>query len=438
MSLRRVLGGLMMCGGVAVAVGCSLADEGEPSSQSAMAGAGQTGGTPGSGGSGAVTPGAGSGSVLPGAGSGSVTPGGGTGAGGVGTGGAAGSGTTPGAGAGGMSGSGTGVGGAGGPPGGPYTVPRGMSPGCGKQNGTDEPGKYTSHDIEVTGVDPYWLTMKKPSAGQAPYTFTHRSFAIRLPTGYDPNKKYPLVFQGGGCGNTDGTSGKTGGDKIIPDSAVGEGIAVGLSYVYPDGAGACFADEGDNTYEIPYWDAVYKQITDNYCVDLEKVFIGGYSSGAWLAYTTAFARGGVVRGMGAGAGGIREERPAPTTVPFAAFLVTGEDDGANPVHKVKDNTTCAGTEAEGCWKGKIICGFPGAETCYDTGSAHARDEILKRNGCVGTATVQYDKWPDCKQYTGCPAAFPVVYCMPAGGHTGGEDRHNPGIWDFWKKLPAVP
>jgi hypothetical protein len=120
------------------------------------------------------------------------------------------------------------------------------------------------------------------------------------------------------------------------------------------------------------------------------------------------------------------------------MLITGEDDGANPVHKTKDATTCNGTEATGCWKGKTICGFPGAETCYDTGSAHARDEILKRNGCVGTDTEQYDKWPDCHKYKGCPAAFPVVYCMPAGGHTGGDDRHTPGIWDFWKKLPAVP
>jgi len=428
-----LLSGLVLCAVVAGVGACTVGDPSDSEPGGATAGtASAQGGTTGSGGTTGTTPGAGSTSVQPGAGTSGVIPTGGTG---TGTGGVAAGGVS----AGGMSTAGTGTGGTTvTPPGGPYTVPRGKSAGCGKQNGTDEPGKYTSHDIEVTGVDPYWLTMKKPYAGQASYTFTHRSFAIRLPTNYDPNKAYPMVFQGGGCGNTDGTSGKTGGDKMIPDAAIGEGIAVGLSYVYPDGAGACFADDGENTYELPYWDAVYKQITDNYCVDLEKVFAGGYSSGAWMAYTTAFARGGKIRGMGAGAGGIREKRPAASTVPFAAFLITGEDDGANPVHKTKNNTPCTGTEAEGCWKGNTICGFPAAADCYDTGSAHARDEILKRNGCVGTATVQYDKWPDCQQYTGCPAAFPVVYCMPAGGHTGGDDRHNPGTWDFWKKLPPVP
>ncbi|HET9952853.1 MAG TPA: hypothetical protein VFQ61_00035 [Polyangiaceae bacterium] len=319
-----------------------------------------------------------------------------------------------------------------------YSVPRGASKGCGIRSFSDKPGEYTSHDIDVMGVDSYWLTMRVPYAGQAPYTFTHRSFSVRLPRGYDPQKAYPLVFQGGGCGNTDGTSGKNGADKLVPDDASSEAIAVGLSYVYPDGAGACFADDGENTYELPYWDAVYAAVTASYCVDLEKVFIGGFSSGAWMAYTVAFARAGLVRGIGTGAGGMREKHPARSIIPFAAFMVTGLDDDANPIHRTKDGTSCTGSEADGCWKGKLICGTPGAESCFDTGSAHARDEILKRNGCVGTDTVQHGEWSDCRRYTGCPAAFPVVYCTPPGGHTSGDDRHNPGTWNLWKALPAVP
>jgi poly(3-hydroxybutyrate) depolymerase len=341
-------------------------------------------------------------------------------------------------GSGGSAGSG-GTGGSGGtPPGGPYDVPRGKSVGCGTVNLEDEPGAYEVHDLNVPGVDSYWLTEREPYAGQSPYTFEFRSYAIRLPVGYDPNVPYPIVFQGGGCGNTDGTSGHTGGRDMLPDSGEGQAIQVGLSYVYPDGAGACFQDEGANTYELPYFDAVYAEINSKYCIDLEKVFIGGYSSGAWMAYSMAFARGGVIRGIGTGAGGIRADRPPESELPFAAFMITGEDDGANPVHDTKDGSTCGGTEAEGCWKGETICGFPGAEDCEDEGSAAARDHILERNGCVGTTTEQFGIWPDCKKYTGCPAAFPVVYCMPAGGHTDGEDRLNPGVWDFWSALPAVP
>ena len=435
MSLRPIACGLSLIGAVAIAVGCveSPAADGPLGPGSTGGGTPGAGGTPAGGGTSGVVPGAGTSGVVPGGGTSGVVPGGGTNpGGGVGPGG----GTNPGGGSDpGVSGAG---GGGGSPPGGPYTVPRGNSTGCGKQNGTDEPGVYTSHDIEVTGVDPYWLTERKPYAGQAPYTFTHRAFSVRLPTGYDPNKAYPMVFQGGGCGNTDGTSGKTGATKMIPNDQGGEGIAIGLSYVYPDGAGACFADEYANTYELQYWDAVYKQVTENYCVDMGKVFIGGYSSGAWMAYSMSFARGGKIRGMGAGAGGIRAERPPESDVPFAAMMITGLDDGGNPIHKTKNNTPCAGTEAEGCWNGQTICGFPGATDCVDTGSAAARDHILMRNGCVGNATEQYAQWPECKKYTGCPAAFPVVYCMVPGGHTDGGERLNPGVWNFWKTLPAVP
>lgn len=319
-----------------------------------------------------------------------------------------------------------------------YDVPRGKSQGCGREADGETPGQFKLHDIDVTGVDDYWLTEREPDPGQAPYTFTHRNYGLRLPKNYDPERAYPLVFQGAGCGNTDGLSGKNGADKIVPDDAVSDAITVGLSYLYAEGAGACFGDDGENNYELPYWDAVYAELTENYCVDLEKVFIGGFSSGAWMSLTVSFARAGLVRGVGTGAGGIREKHPERSDIPFAAFLVTGANDENNPIHRTKDGTSCSGSEADGCWKDKIICGFPGAESCYDTGSAHARDEILRRNGCTGSDTEQYGEWTDCKRYTGCPAAFPVVYCTPPVEHDAGGDRHVPGIWNFWKTLPAVP
>jgi poly(3-hydroxybutyrate) depolymerase len=52
------------------------------------------------------------------------------------------------------------------------------------------------------------------------------------------------------------------------------------------------------------------------------------------------------------------------------------------------------------------------------GTAPARDAILARNGCVGTATAQYDPaFPLCVKYTGCPANAPVVWCSVTGaGH----------------------
>src|SRR6185503_13057271 len=103
---------------------------------------------------------------------------------------------------------------------------------------------------------------------------------------------------------------------------------------------------------------------------------------AWEAYTLGLARGGVIRGISAGAGGLRMERPPPSGIPIAAILLTGTGDGANPIDA-------------------------------DTGSALARDEILMTNGCVGTETMPFTASDNnCVQYTGCPAEFPVVWCTP--------------------------
>ena len=50
------------------------------------------------------------------------------------------------------------------------------------------------------------------------------------------------------------------------------------------------------------------------------------------------------------------------------------------------------------------------------GSAVARDEILMRNGCTGTATKTWSGSNQCQEYTGCPAAYPVIWCPINGGH----------------------
>ncbi len=329
---------------------------------------------------------------------------------------------------------GAGTAGSGG--GGPLAVPRGMSAGCGVQNGANEPGNYTRHDIDVPGVDQAYIAEHPDNQGG--YDWEHRNYMIRIPSNYDPTVAYPLVFSGGGCGG-DATI-DDGGPSYVPDDDTV--IRVGLSYMWGDGQGACFQDDGVNTPDIPYFDAAYADIIANNCVDLEKVFIGGYSSGAWMAYTTGFARGGIIRGIVPGSGGIRAERPPESPIPFAFFGIVGGMDTANPQHDTSDGTSCAGTEADGCWKGEIICGTPGGEDCVDEGSGHARDLILERNGCTGGFTgpsEQFGIWPDCLKYTTCPAHFPVVFCIPPDeGHGTGGDRFSEGAWQLMSALPPVP
>jgi polyhydroxybutyrate depolymerase len=284
-----------------------------------------------------------------------------------------------------------------------FAVPRGMSAGCGKlPPGNDSSDNYTKHDLVVTGVDPQFIADHPSDPGNnGGYTYTMRNYYVKLPSGYDQNTPYAVTFGGGGCGNTSGDSGKGGGQQASGIAA----IQIGMSYVYS--GGACFEDGYSNTPEVPYFDAMIAEISANYCVNLEKVFVGGYSSGAWESITLGLARGGVIRGIATGAGGLRMDRPPPSNIPIAAILLTGAGDNTNP--------------ADG-----------------PTGSQLARDLIMQINGCVGTDSATFAGDGDCVQYTGCPAAFPVVWCRPPGGHTGGSAEHWAAVGAFWDALPPVP
>jgi poly(3-hydroxybutyrate) depolymerase len=305
--------------------------------------------------------------------------------GGAGATGAAGAGT---AGATGTAGAGTGTGGASGPPAG---VQSGMSSGCGMP-AMDPLSKYVMHNIMVT------LTTSKTG------DWTHRVYYIDLPAGYDSSKPYPILFGGAGCGGAPQTNGSSGGFGVLPTTN-SNAIQIGLSYTN----GSCFAQGGADNPEAPYFDAVLKEVEANYCVDKGRVFVGGYSSGGWLGYMLAFARGGVVRGISVAAGGIATmaNRPPDTMLPVAGLLLTGAIDTTNP--------------ASG-----------------PTGSDVAMNLMLQYNKCNGTDTVPWEiPCPSCAcvRYTGCPDQYPVVRCHPPGqGHTDGGGDFKTAIWKEWMML----
>jgi polyhydroxybutyrate depolymerase len=274
-----------------------------------------------------------------------------------------------------------------------------------------------------------------------PYDFTHRNYALQLPQNYQQGTAYPLVLEGGGCagGNTESGGGFSVGQ---PANAA---IQVGLSYVSSAQNGRCFADGGlacasnpadaggpstggaaslplcVNNPEMAYINAVIADIESKYCIDKGNVFIGGYSSGAWESMTMGCALADKIRAIGTADGGIRLHRPT-CVGPVAALMMAGQIDTVNPIGPIP----------------------PAQYTPYldSTGSGPERDDILSRNGCVGTATTPYETYANCVQYTGCPAAFPVVWCdIPGVGHVNPGNGAAPPFsiyWNFFSKLPPHP
>jgi poly(3-hydroxybutyrate) depolymerase len=281
----------------------------------------------------------------------------------------------------------------------------------------DSSDTWVEHDIDVTGVDPAFISANPPDS-PAPWTWTHRNYFVRLPANYDKTKSYAISMGGGGCGSGDGKSGNGGGLTALSKGET-DAIQVGLSYVWK--GGACFADDYTNTPDPAYFDAVLADLEAHYCVDEGKVFMDGYSSGAFETYMLGCARAGVIRGIGTAAGGMRIQRPACTDVPVAAMMLNGLQDMENPIGPL---TT------------------PKNDSY---GTAPARDDILKRNGCTGSDSTPWDPdYPGCMKYTNCPPEFPVVWCTYDDGHGTGNPAgaahsySGEGFWKFWSSLPAVP
>jgi poly(3-hydroxybutyrate) depolymerase len=422
--MRKLYASICTVGFIAAATLMAACSTGEGDS-TGMAGTGTTGsaGTTGSGGTtgsaGTTAAGGTTGSAGT-TGSGGTTGSAGTTAAG-GTTGSAGTGAGQAGTGGGQAGTGGGQAGTGG------TALPGRTAGCEMPPpNNDSSTTFVKHDIMVTGVDQGYINSHTLVAGNGAYTFTNRNYYLRLPPNYDPSVAYGLAFGGGGCGGN-ATVGQEGG--YLPGTNRNNWIQVSMSYVPTQGAtnatnpGACFADSGTNTPEVAYFDAILKEVSAKYCVNAKNVVVSGYSSGAWEAFLMGYARAGVVRGIATEAGGMRLNRPAGSGKPVAAFIVTTKGDNTNPADLTPGSTTSVALGA--------------------LGVNQARDEILTRNGCTDKVTTA--KWTDdarfplCVKYTGCPANYPVVYCVPdTGGHYPAHPPYTPdGMYKFLSELPAL-
>jgi len=304
-------------------------------------------------------------------------------------------------------------------------VRTGKSAGCDKPPpAADSSGKFILHEVHIAGLDPVYLTGGMYAQTSGAYDLSFRPYGVKLPANYNPATAYAVTFGGGGCGGSAQgfASGPNGGFGLAGNAPT---IQVGLSYMGP-----CFNDGGPSignrpdSPEEPYFRAIMKEIEANYCIDLAQVFVGGYSSGGWESYTLGCAAADLVRGIGADEGGFRTMHPT-CKGPVAAVLVAGTADTENPIGPL-DPVTDKGT----------------VDRLGSLGSAPGRDNILQRNGCVGTATEPYSdpKYSACVKYSGCPANYPVIWCaLPGVGHNNssiGNTNYSPGpMWDVLGKLP---
>jgi poly(3-hydroxybutyrate) depolymerase len=263
-------------------------------------------------------------------------------------------------------------------------APSKRSAGCGLAPETAL-GTYVRQDIAVPGV-------------AAPYTatYTNRIYWLRVPPNYDPDRAYPTVFLGPGCGGS--------GQTPIPlhAASMDDAILVGLN-----GIDNCFNKQSADTPELPYFDATLAAIESELCVDTSRVFVAGFSSGSWLTSYLGCVRAGVIRGQASVAGGL-PAIPPTCAGPIAAMYVADTDDTKNTVDTVK----------------------------------LAVDRARAIDGCSDeTEPYDFGVPSPCVQYKGCRAGYPVVWCVTSGvGHADNSATKisTNGFWHFWMSLSSGP
>ena len=113
-------------------------------------------------------------------------------------------------------------------------------------------------------------------------------------------------------------------------------------------------------------------MSDQYCIDQEKIYAVGHSLGAWFTNTLACARGDTLRAIGSVGGGItRTDCQSPT----AAIIM----------HNPEDRLSS-----------------------FSSGIA-ARDVLLEQNQCSSESRPVGPAWGNCVEYS-CSQGDPVVWC----------------------------
>jgi polyhydroxybutyrate depolymerase len=154
-----------------------------------------------------------------------------------------------------------------------------------------------------------------------------------------------------------------------------------------------WADPGNTAYEIrdiAFFDAIVEQLAEQYCIDMDRIYVVGHSLGAWMANSVACVRGGIVR--------------ASATVGGDSVI-----------------TDCAGPTAA------MIMHNPHDTLAPFSGAERVRELRTKTNACTwDTAPAEPEEFK-CVRHTSCNTGGTVIFC-PHELDTDSRGDYYPHQW----------
>ena len=211
-------------------------------------------------------------------------------------------------------------------------------------------------------------------SGTAPLSVASHQYYVKLPTTYDSNKAFPVIFVFNGTAD---------GIRWGELNAGFEGRSV--IRVYPNTTAAAGWGAGDVSFFLP----LYKEVTSHFCVDKARVFAAGSDSGGTFASILGCEHASLLRGVAMS--GTREPTAgtADAAYPWDVTMraCTGQVT-AIVIHGVMDQVSRAenGPKMRDFYRGLNHCG---------TETIDARTSSLDAT---------------CVQYQSCDAGHPVYWC----------------------------
>jgi poly(3-hydroxybutyrate) depolymerase len=217
-----------------------------------------------------------------------------------------------------------------------------------------------------------------------------RTYIVKIPTAYDTNKPYKLIFTWHGLGGTAqqiAQFGYYGLESLSAGSAIfvsGQGLETGSGAGWPN----------TNGQDVNFVKALVDWMKSNYCIDQARIFSVGMSYGGIMSNTLGCSMGGIFRAI------------APMS-------------GSGPLQF--GTNVCVGQVA--AW---LSHGTQDPTVSFDAGVG-SRETWRTRNHCMTTSTPATPS--PCISYNGCDPGYPVTWCEFDGGHIVPTFASS-GIWTF--------
>ena len=275
-------------------------------------------------------------------------------------------------------------------------------------------GMYSEHMALVSGqtLDPDFSVMPH-----------ERSYFVWLPKDYDAKRAYRTTFLFMGCGDRNAAATST--YKLM--SRDPESIYVAMNMppagLPPEGKDCYDNTVGKRSVEWEFMGLAASAVQKDFCVDENRLFVAGYSSGAWLTnmFGCYFAGRDPSRKFG------------PDVSVRGQMSVTGGP--------VLPDVPCGGKVAA-LW----IHDTDDTEQVIGGNAATSLPRVLEANGCTGGPAGKTLLWKSaldgvdsCQRFVDCPAAYPVVFCTTFGrGHSAQDDLALQRFIQFQDSMNPVP